>query len=124
MRRRGSGGFEKKHHPVAPLRVYLKRLARFMLMALGVIAAALSLGVAGYHWIAGFSWIDALLNASMILGGMGPVDTLAGDGAKLFASAYALFSGLVVLATMGIILTPVMHRVLHKFHVEDGGKKE
>lgn len=79
---------------------------------------ALFIGIAGYHWIAGLKWIDALLDASMILGGMGPVTPLTTNAAKVFASAYALFSGLVFIAVMGIVLSPIVHRVLHKFHVD------
>ena len=79
---------------------------------------ALFVGIAGYHWIAGLKWVDALLDASMILGGMGPVTPLTTNAAKVFASAYALFSGLVFIAVMGIVLSPIVHRVLHKFHVD------
>jgi len=82
-----------------------------------LIAAALSIGIEGYHHFAGLGWIDSLLNASMILGGMGPVSQLTNDGAKLFASLYALFSGLVFIAVMGIVFTPLVHRLLHIFHV-------
>ena len=84
-----------------------------------VIAVALTIGIAGYHFIAGFNWIDSLLEASMILGGMGPVNEMHGDGPKIFASIYALFSGLIVIALMGIMLAPVVHRVMHKFHVDE-----
>ncbi len=80
---------------------------------------ALGLGVIGYHMVAKLGWIDALLNASMILTGMGPVAILDTDAAKLFASAYALFSGVVFLTVTGIVLGPVVHRVLHRFHLED-----
>lgn len=81
------------------------------------MAIALFLGITGYHFIAGFNWVDSLLEASMILGGMGPVRELPRDSAKVFASIYALFSGVIFIALMGIILAPVVHRVLHKFHV-------
>jgi hypothetical protein len=84
-----------------------------------MIAAALSIGIAGYHWIAGFGWIDSLLEASMILGGMGPVNPLQGDGAKLFASFYALFSGLIFIGVMGVVLAPLAHRLMHKVHIDD-----
>ena len=84
-----------------------------------LVLGALFLGVAGYHWFARLGWIDALLNASMILGGMGPVDVLTTPAAKVFASAYALFSGLVFIATMGILFAPIMHRVLHAFHMDE-----
>jgi hypothetical protein len=83
------------------------------------MAVALFLGIAGYHFIAGFNWVDSLLEASMILGGMGPVRELYRDSAKVFASIYALFSGVIFIALMGIILSPVVHRVLHKFHVDE-----
>ena len=73
---------------------------------------------AGYHWLDDLNWVDSLLEASMILGGMGPVNPIKTTSAKLFASAYALFSGLVFIGIMGIVLTPIAHRLLHKFHVE------
>lgn len=84
-----------------------------------MVVLALSIGIIGYHWIAGFGWIDALLEASMILGGMGPINPLASDEAKLFASAYALFSGLVFIGIMGILLAPMLHRLMHAFHVDE-----
>jgi len=91
-------------------------------VSLAMIAASLGLGVCGYHWIADLPWIDSLLNAAMILGGMGPVDRLTTSGSKLFASAYAIFSGLVFISVMGVVLAPVIHRVIHKFHLDSGGK--
>lgn len=87
-------------------------------LAVGVIACSLALGVFGYHFIADLAWVDALLNASMILSGMGPVAELHSNAAKVFASAYALFSGVVFISSTGIILAPVMHHVLHRFHIE------
>lgn len=101
---------------------YRRRFYRHFLRALvfsgGVIGLSLSLGVLGYHFIAGFGWIDSLLNAAMILSGMGPVGALESDAAKVFASAYALFSGVVFISASGILLTPIFHRVLHRFHLE------
>jgi hypothetical protein len=79
--------------------------------------------VAGYHWIAQESWIDALLNASMILSGEGPVDRLATNAAKIFASIYALFGGVVFIVTMGLILTPMVHRLLHRLHIEEDRRR-
>ena len=79
----------------------------------------LVVGLLGYHFIAGLNWIDSFLEASMILGGMGPVNELHDSASKIFASIYALFSGLIVLALMGIMLGPVMHRIMHKFHVAE-----
>ncbi len=78
----------------------------------------------GYHGFEGMPWLDAFLNASMILGGMGPVDVLKTEGGKLFAGFYALFSGIVVLAVAGILFSPIVHRILHKFHFEDSEATE
>ena len=111
--------FERKQEKLAPVHVFVKRLALSIAMAILLILFALSIGVAGYHYIAGLAWVDALLNASMILGGMGPVDTLTTASAKVFASAYALFSGLVFIAVMGFVFSPIAHRMLHKFHMDD-----
>ena len=90
-----------------------------LLATLAIVTVALSAGVLGYHQIAGLSWIDSILNASMILTGMGPVDTMRDTASKLFASAYALFSGVVFLSAVGIVLAPIIHRVVHAFHVDD-----
>ena len=111
--------FERKHQNIAPVSVFIKRLVLCFGMALLLILVALFIGIAGYHWAAGLTWIDSLLNASMILGGMGPVNQLTSVGAKLFASVYALFSGLVFIAVMGVVFTPMLHRMLHKFHIDD-----
>jgi len=111
--------FEHRHQQIVPVSVFIKRLAGFFGIAILLIFFALSIGIAGYHWIAGFGWVDSLLNASMILGGMGPVNPLTNMAAKIFASFYALFCGLIFIAVMGIILSPIMHRMLHKFHMDD-----
>jgi hypothetical protein len=111
--------FEKKHEKVVPVSVFIRRLSVSIAIAGVLILIALFIGVAGYHWIAGLGWVDALLDASMILGGMGPVNPLPTTAAKLFASGYALFSGLVFIAVMGIVLSPVAHRILHKFHIDE-----
>ena len=84
-----------------------------------MLGCSLSLGILGYHFIAGLRWVDSLLDAAMILSGMGPVSPLPSDAAKVFASAYALFSGLILIGATGIVLSPVFHRVLHRFHVEE-----
>ena len=110
--------FEHKSQPVASHATFVKRMAVMLGIAMGMILMALGLGVAGYHWIADLPWIDSLLNASMILGGMGPVDRLVTSGAKLFASAYAIFSGLMFISVMGVVLAPVLHRIIHKFHLD------
>ena len=113
---------EQRHEPLLPARQFAWRVAAFAGAAGLLIVLALGLGIAGYHWIAGFSLIDALLNASMILAGMGPVGALHGRAAKLFASAYALFSGVVFITVAGVLFTPLIHRVLHLFHVNDSRK--
>lgn len=110
--------FERRHERVAPLSVFAKRMVGAIGLAFGLVIPALLIGVSGYHWIDRLDWVDSLLEASMILGGMGPVNPLRNDAAKLFASGYALFSGLILIGVMGIILTPITHRVLHKFHME------
>jgi hypothetical protein len=88
-----------------------------------LVAASVLIGLVGYHWIAGFTWIDSFLNACMLLGGMGPVGELNGTGAKIFAGIFALYSGLVFLIAAGLLLAPVFHRVIHRFHW-DAGKHE
>jgi hypothetical protein len=88
-------------------------------IGLGVIAVALCIGIAGDHYIAGLKWVDALLNASMILGGMGPVDPLTSSAAKVFASFYALFSGLAFIGVLAVLLAPFLHRLMHKLHMEE-----
>ena len=116
--------FEHRHEPLLPARIFYLRLLACLGLALAIIAFALSIGVAGYHFIAGLPWIDALLNASMILTGMGPVDVLQSNAAKVFASLYALFSGVVFISLMGLLLSPIAHRVLHKFHLSDEDMSE
>jgi len=116
--------FERKHQKIAPVSVFIKRLAGCIAIAILLILISLFIGIAGYHWIAGFDWADALLNASMILGGMGPVNLLTNTSAKIFASLYTLFSGLVFIALMGIIFSPIVHRMLHKFHVDEEDLKK
>ncbi len=111
--------FERKHEKVAPPSVFAKRILAAVGLSLGLVVPALFIGIAGYHWIDKLDWVDALLESSMILGGMGPVNPLRNDAAKIFASCYALFSGLVLIGVMGIILTPITHRLLHKFHAEE-----
>lgn len=110
--------FEHCSEPVIPRHRFLIRLAHGGAIALALIAVSLFIGVAGYHVFEGLSWIDAFLNAAMLLGGMGPVNAPASFGGKLFAGLYALYCGLVVIVVAGVILAPVAHRILHRFHVE------
>jgi len=115
--------FESRTEPLASRFVFIRRVIKYVLLGMGVCGAALGIGILGYHYIARFSWIDSVLNASMILGGMGPMGDLPNDGAKLFASFYALFSGLVFISVMGIMLAPAAHRALHLFHLDDEDQK-
>ena len=107
-------------HPQPPKRrPFYHRFLLALALAGGIIGCSLGLGILGYHFIAGLRWVDALLDAAMILSGMGPVSPLPSDAAKVFAAAYALFSGLILIGATGIVLSPVFHRVLHRFHVEE-----
>ena len=112
--------YEKHHQPLAPLSVFFQRLAYHFSLGLLLIAIALAIGVIGYHYFEDMPWIDAFLNASMILSGMGPAAILQTTGGKLFASFYALFSGLVFIGVIGIVFTPVIHRFFHKYNQRDG----
>ena len=98
---------------------FLRRASFHLTMGLLAIAIAVGLGTVGYHWLAGVAWIDAFLNASMILGGMGPVDRMDTNGAKIFAACYALFSGLFFIAVMSVVLAPWIHRMIHIMHAEE-----
>src|SRR5947209_10244780 len=116
--------FERRHEPLLPLCAFVMRVARSLALALAIVAFALGMGVLGYHYLAEFAWIDSLLNASMILSGMGPVGDFKNDVGKVFASFYALFSGLVFISVAGILVAPVAHRLLHWFHVEEDKSKK
>jgi membrane protein YdbS with pleckstrin-like domain len=116
--------FERHHQTLAPRAVFVKRVMRSLAIGLALLGIALMVGIGGYHWIAGLDWIDSLLEASMILGGMGPINPLATTGSKLFASVYALFSGVIFIALMGIVLAPLAHRMLHRFHLDDDEAKK
>jgi hypothetical protein len=107
----------RSHHLLTPAQ-FFRRFIRHGLVAAGAIVVALALGVVGYHCIAQLSWVDSLLNASMILGGMGPVDPLHTNAAKIFASCYALFSGLMFIGIASILLAPFVHRMMHRLHYE------
>lgn len=113
-------GYERKGQPLLPINLFLRRLAFHTLVALGFMAVALSIGIVGYHTTEGLGFLDSLLNASMILGGMGPVDPIRTPAGKIFASFYALFSGIVFLVIAGIIIAPLAHRILHRLHLETG----
>ena len=125
----GINRLERKDQPLAPLGVFLLRLWRNFLWALAFLAFSLGIGTLGYHCIGDLSWIDGLLNAAMILTGMGPVDKMESTGGKLFATFYALYSGVAFLTFVAVILAPVYHRLLHHFHLsteddEEGDEKK
>jgi hypothetical protein len=111
--------YEHRTDRLLPVRDFIDRLLRHAGLASIVIAGSLLVGIFGYHWIAGYDWVDAFLNAAMILGGMGPVGDLNTNAAKIFAGLYALYAGLVFLVAAGIVLAPLFHRVMHKFHLDD-----
>src|SRR2546427_8091838 len=110
--------YEHRTHHVISRVEFVKRVVGHVIVATGVMVIGLGLGVIGYHYVAGLKWIDALLNASMILTGMGPVNEMVTTGAKLFASFYALFSGVVFLGIASVLVAPFAHRLLHRFHLE------
>ena len=110
--------YEPRKQPLASRRHFARRLALSFAAAALIIGLSLFGGMLGYAYLEGMSWLDAFLNAAMILGGMGPVDPLKTSAGKLFAGCYALYSGLIVLVTAGIVLAPIAHRILHRFHVD------
>ncbi len=118
--------YEHKHDPLLPAAKFKRRLIRHAMIAMGIVAGSLAMGVIGFYFLAGIALIDALLNASMLLGGMGPVGELEKWSAagKIFASIYALYSGIIFLIAAGLLFAPVFHRFLHRFHLELADKKK
>jgi hypothetical protein len=112
------GRFESRRAPLASRRHFLRRLLGHALVGCGVLAALLFLGMCGFHFLEQLRWLDAYLNAAMLLSGMGPLAAPQTDAGKVFAGLYALFSGVAFLTAMGIFLGPVVHRFLHRFHLE------
>jgi hypothetical protein len=111
--------FEHRTDPVLPRHTFLFRVLGYLALAALMIGVALGIGVVGYHTLGDLPWIDALVNASMILGGMGPVDPITSHVGKLFVSFYALFSGLLFIGAASVVLAPFVHRVMHKLHLDD-----
>jgi len=111
--------FEHRSQPVLPFDQFIKRIVRYAFFSFLLLGVSLGIGVAGYHYINDLPWIDALLNASMILTGMGPIDPMKNNAAKLFASFYSIFSGVVFLSTVAVFLSPIVHRFLHRLHVDE-----
>jgi hypothetical protein len=110
--------YEPRHHkPVSRAR-FVRRLSRHAAAAAGIVVGSLLIGIAGYMYFENLAWRDAFLDAAMLLGGMGPVHPPETPGGKLFAGFYALYAGLVFLVAVGVLLAPVLHRMMHKFHWE------
>ncbi|HZF13776.1 MAG TPA: hypothetical protein VFE33_33705 [Thermoanaerobaculia bacterium] len=116
--------FEHKSQPLLPVGAFLQRLLRTFSFVFALLLICLGLGVCGYHWLQGLGWLDSLLNASMILSGMGPVDPPKTAAGKWFGSCYALFSGIAFITSAGIGFTPIAHRLLHWFHRETRDRQE
>jgi hypothetical protein len=113
------GAWEQRGHAVLPMHAFLRRVVFNLTLGLAFIAISLLAGMAGYAYFEGLDGVDSFLNAAMILSGMGPVAEMHTEAGKLFAGAYALYSGLAVLAAAGLVFAPVLHRLLHHFHADD-----
>lgn len=111
--------YEQKNQPLASRRVFFKRIRKNLLYSGLIISASLLIGTVGYHTFSTCSWIDAFHNASMILSGMGPVITIDSFSGKVFSSFYALFSGIMFITNLGILLAPLLHRVMHYLHLQE-----
>jgi hypothetical protein len=116
--------FESKHDALLPRREFLSRLVRTVALGVGFVLVSLGMGMVGYRELEGMGWLDAFLNSSMLLSGMGPLKAPETDGGKLFAGLYALYSGLAVITVAAILFAPIFHRAMHRFHVEDEGEPE
>ena len=115
--------FEQKTDDLLTRKSFLLRVARSFGVTLLIVAFSLAIGSAGYHQFEGIPWVDSLLNAAMILTGMGPVDEMHSTAGKLFATFYALYSGIAFLSIMAVMLAPMIHRGLHKFHLDEDEDK-
>lgn len=111
--------YEQRHLPPIPRRHFLRRMAGHVLISAALVVGSLGVGMTGYHVFEGLSWVDAFLNASMLLGGMGPVNAPQTDIGKLFAGWYALYAGLVFIVAAGVTIAPAFHRMLHLFHWQE-----
>jgi hypothetical protein len=108
-----------KHPRIAPTHIFVRRFFRNLIIGSAVMLFSLGLGMLGYSHFEQMNWVDAYVNASMILSGMGPVDVLHTEGGKLFAGTYALFSGIIFLVVIAVIIAPVFHRFMQKFQIKD-----
>jgi hypothetical protein len=117
--------YEVRHAPLASRRQFIRRIVNHFGIVTAVIVVSLGVGMSGYRYFEGMDWIDAYLNAAMLLGGMGPVEPkLQTVSGKLFAGVYALYAGMVVLVAAGILMAPVFHRFIHRFHLEEDEKRD
>jgi hypothetical protein len=116
---------EGKYQPLAPLRVFYSRIVQCFLVTLVIVAFSLAMGTVGYHYCAELGWLDSLLNASMILTGMGPSDGCTKtDGGKWFSIFYSLYSGIAFLSLVAILMAPIYHRFIHRFHLDEEGRPD
>jgi hypothetical protein len=111
--------YEPRSEPPIPTPHFLRRMLLHLAASMAAVGGSLLLGMAGYVWFEGLPWLDGFLNSAMLLGGMGPVNMPQTPGGKLFAGTYALYAGLVFLFAAGLIIAPVFHRILHKFHFDE-----
>lgn len=110
---------KRKNKNILPPKEFAKRVLKYAIFSILLLVFSISIGVLGYHFIANLGWIDSIYNASMILTGMGPVNEMVTDSAKLFAAIYALFSGVIFLSTVAIFFAPFAHRIMHLMHIEE-----
>ena len=115
--------YERHGQPLLSRRLFVRRVVRSLAAGALIITVSLSVGMLGYHWLENMRWIDAFANAAMILSGMGPLEPLKTDGGKLFAGLYAIYSGLAVILIAGVVFAPVVHRFLHRFHLEPDSRQ-
>jgi len=114
--------YESRQHPPVSTKVFARRMVRHVVFVLVLLTGSIAIGMWGYEYFENLPWRDAFLNSAMLLGGMGPVDPLKTPAGKLFAGFFALYAGIVFLFSAGLLIAPVAHRILHRFHWESGGK--
>jgi len=114
--------FENSTEPLLTRKKYLRRLIYMSLITVVILTIWVFIGMAGYHFIDKLSWVDSFVNTGMLVGGMGPVNALVNPAAKIFAGLYAIFSGVLFLSAFAVMMSPIFHRFLHKFHIDTSGK--